>query len=374
MRCARMLAMLVGFAIQAAPINMQNGWELTGPGTAVGPHRGTTAIRIDNGFAVRRDVALQDGTIEFDVEMLPTRTFVYVQFRMESATEFEEIYFRPHKTGLPDAVQYNPVWRGDSFWQLWHGPDAAASPQFRFGTWTHVRLVLQGERGALFLDGASVPTMTINFARPPRSGYMAFRAFTPDTSLLRGEPAARFANLTVAPGVVSHDFGPTAAPPAPEPGSILRWQVSPAFKATREPLTVLPAELLATRAAWPSYPVERTDVLAIGRHMNRPRPDGAAIARFVVRSTGARLQRLRLGYSDYVTVFVNGTPVFAGDAHYSFDQPRQEGLIGRWQSTIWLPLRDGENEVLLAVVDFFGGWALTGLLEPADGGVLVPPR
>ena len=369
-----MLAMLVGFAIQAAPINMQSGWELTGAGTSAGPHRGTTAIRIDNGFAYRRDVAFQDGTIEFDVEMAPTRTFIYVQFRMESTTELEEIYFRPHKTGLPDAVQYNPVWRGDSFWQLWHGPDASASPQFRVGTWTHVRLVLQGERGALFLDGAPKPTLTINFARTPRSGFMAFRAFTPDTSLLRGQPAARFANLVLQPGVVDYDFGPVVAAPAPEAGSILRWQVSPAFKAAREPLTVLPAELLASRAMWPSYSVERSGVLAIGRHMDRPRPDGAAIARLVIRSAGPRLQRLRLGYSDYVTVFVNGNPVFAGDAHYSFDQPRQEGLIGRWQSTIWLPLRDGDNEVLLAVVDFFGGWALTGLLEPADGGVLVPPR
>jgi hypothetical protein len=268
-------------------------------------------------------------------------------------------------------VQYNPVWRGDSYWQLWHGPDASP-PQFRFGGWTHVRLVLQGNRGALFVDDAARPVMIINLARAPRPGYIALRAFTPDTTLLRGEAAARYANVVVRPGVVTHDFGPPTPAVAAEPGSILRWQVSPAFKGGREPVTELPKDLLSTRTQWPSYPVETSGVLAIGRHMDRPRPDGAAIARLVIRSSGARLQRLRLGYSDYVTVFVNGTPVFAGDAHYSFDQPRQEGLIGRWQSMIWLPLRDGENEVLLAVVD---GWRLgvDGLLEPADSGTLVPP-
>jgi hypothetical protein len=135
----------------------------------------------------------------------------------------------------------------------------------------------------------------------------------------------------------------------------------------------LTPEMLAGREGWPSYPVERSGVVAIGRHLARPRPAGGAVARLVVRSAGPRLQRLELGYSDYVTVFVNGVPIFAGDAHYSYNQPRQDGLIGRWQSTIWLPLRNGENEVLLAVVDGFGGWALTGRLDPADGGVLVPP-
>jgi hypothetical protein len=117
--------------------------------------------------------------------------------------------------------------------------------------------------------------------------------------------------------------------------------------------------------------VERTGIVAIGRHMPRPRPAGAAIARLLLRSRGERLQRLYLGYSDYATVWVNGRPIFSGDAHYSFDQPRQEGLIAQSQSTLWLPLRDGENEVLIAVVDGFGGWGLTGRLEPADGALLL---
>jgi hypothetical protein len=213
--------------------------------------------------------------------------------------------------------------------------------------------------------------MVMNLARAPRAGYMALRAFNPDATLPPGEVAARFANVVVRPDMVEHDFGPMPADVVHEPGSITRWQISPAFKGGREPVMQLPSDLLATKTQWPSYPVESSGVVAIGRHMDRPRPDGAAIARLVIRSSGQRLQRLYLGYSDYVTVFVNGAPIFAGDAHYSFDQPRQVGLICRWQSTIWLPLRDGENEILLAVVDSFGGWALTGRLDPADGGTLV---
>jgi hypothetical protein len=33
-----------------------------------------------------------------------------------------------------------------------------------------------------------------------------------------------------------------------------------------------------------------------------------------------------LGFSDVATVFVNGLQVFRGDASYSFDRPRREGI------------------------------------------------
>jgi hypothetical protein len=119
--------------------------------------------------------------------------------------------------------------------------------------------------------------------------------------------------------------------------------------------------------------VEPTGVAVIGRHVARPAADAAVVARLVLRAYAGGLQRLDLGYSDYVTVFVNGRPLFAGDAHSSYDQPRQEGLIGLWQATVWLPLERGDNEVLLAVSDGFGGWGLIGRLDPAGGAQLVSP-
>ena len=65
--------------------------------------------------------------------------------------------------------------------------------------------------------------------------------------------------------------------------------------------------------------------------------------------------------------------VFGGDAHYSFDQPRQEGLIGLSQAALWLPLRPGANEILLITSDGFGGFGLMGQLEPQEGVTLVSP-
>ncbi|HEX9894769.1 MAG TPA: hypothetical protein VGA78_12645 [Gemmatimonadales bacterium] len=354
---------LVALAVvvpQERSVPLDSAWELSGEATRIENYRGTRAIRIRTGQAVRRDVSLGDGTIEFDVAMALQRSFVYLRFRMVSESEHEEIYFRPHKTSLPDAVQYSPVWNGDSNWQLYHGPGSTAAISFAREEWIRVRLVLSGRRAALFVGARPTPEMVIALGRSPVAGYLSFGSFVPGAA--SGEPAAAFTNLVVKPGQISHDFGPEApAPPVP-PGLVSRWQLSPAFVVPRGIVATAPDSLLAGRSRWPAFTVEPTGVLVIGRHLRRPAPQAATVARLVLQSSTARLQQLKLGYSDYVTVIVNGKPLFAGDAHYSFDEPRQEGLIGLYQSIVWLPLLAGENEVLLVVADGFGGWGLMGQL------------
>ena len=74
-----------------------------------------------------------------------------------------------------------------------------------------------------------------------------------------------------------------------------------------------------------------------------------------------------------MTVFLNGRPLFAGEASYSFDNPRREGLIELNQARVWLPLTAGDNELQILVSDTFGGWGLMGRLVDASG-VEVDPR
>jgi hypothetical protein len=78
-----------------------------------------------------------------------------------------------------------------------------------------------------------------------------------------------------------------------------------------------------------------------------------------------------LGFSDFATVFVNGVPVFRGDASYSFDRPRREGLIGYDQARLYLPLRAGENEIAIVLAEIFGGWGIMARFVEATGLTLV---
>ena len=144
-----------------------------------------------------------------------------------------------------------------------------------------------------------------------------------------GEPAAAFANVVVRSGKGHHTFAPLP-PDSLLPGHITQWQLSPPFAVAPGPVAEAPASLLATKARWPLFTAEPNGVLAIGRYLVKPENPSATVARLVLRAPAPGRQRLELGYSDFVTVLVNGRPMFAGDAHYSFDRPRQEGLIGLW--------------------------------------------
>jgi hypothetical protein len=350
-------------AAQESALPFDAGWELSGDGVRVESWRGASALRMRNGGALRRDLAFRDGTLEFDLAVTGQRSFVYLRFRLASEDEGEELYFRPHKSSLPDAIQYTPMWHGESNWQLYHGSWGTAPVTFRRDGWMRVRLVVEGRRAAVFLDGSERPALVVPLAREPVAGPIAFHTSTPPGGAAGSEPVAAVANVVVRPGVVPYRFAPDSAPPAP-PGLVRRWQLSPPFPVERVPLERLPDSLLAGRERWPAFDVEPHGVLVIGRHLRRPADAAGAVARLVIRADRAGLGRLDVGFSDYLTVFVGGRPVFAADAHYSYDRPRQEGLIGLHQATVWLPLAQGDNEVLLAVSDGFGGWGLTARAEP----------
>lgn len=356
-------------AEQALPLT-DAAWELNGPGVARERHDGRDVLSVENGIASRRDVALQDGTIDLDVQLTRRRSFVYVMFRMAGDREHEEVYLRPHKSGLPDAVQYAPVFQGSSAWQLFHGPGATAAAAFEPGAWTPVRLVLRGERAALFVGDLAKPALVVpRLARTPVAGSLALRAFAPPGS--GAGPVARFANVRITPGTPAFDFaGDAAGADTPEPNAVRAWSVSRAFavpKDTPAPPALPEAAVLGAFARVEAEPGGR---VVLHRHVALPTPETravAAVARVRVRAAAAGIRRLDLGFSDAATVFLNGRPILHSDAHYSYDAPRQEGLMHYGQASVFLPLDAGWNELSVLVSDGFGGWGLMGRFLDAAG-------
>jgi hypothetical protein len=358
-------------AQQALPF--ASGWELKGA-ARVEHLDGRETLAVETGSAHRRDVSLQDGTLDFDVQLTRRRSFVYVMFRMQDDREFEEIYLRPHKSGLPDALQYAPVWQGQSAWQLHHGPGGTAAVELEPGVVTHVRLVLQGRRAALFVGDMQKPALLVpRLAREPRAGYLALRGFLP-AGVPGAGPIARYSNVEIRPGHVPFDFGPEVVPPAGPAGVVRSWAVSHAFAPPApEAAPSLPDP--ATAGEFRTLATEPFGLLELHRHV--PLPEGkraaAAVARVRVHAAQAGMRVFDLGFSDVAIVFLNGRPLARLDHSYSYDAPRREGLIGYDQARLYLPLEQGENELAILVADGFGGWGLMGrFLDPA--GLRLEPR
>ncbi|HEY7700361.1 MAG TPA: hypothetical protein VIE88_18180, partial [Vicinamibacteria bacterium] len=221
-----------------------------------------------------------------------------------------------------------------------------------------LRIVLRGERAAIFVGNVKEPQLIVpRLARPTASGYVALRSFVPEGG---PEPVTSFANVVVRPDVFDFVFPAASPEPAPPPGVVREWFVSEPFVTPDGPISELPSA-----RSWKKLETEPSGLLVLLRYVDRPERGKRAtvLARQTFTASSASRVPFHLGYSDEVTVFLNGEPLFSADDSYSIDRPRRDGLIGLDQGTLYLPLRAGENELILAVTDVFGGWGLIGLLD-----------
>jgi hypothetical protein len=357
------------------PLPFDKGWDFEGEGTTVVREDGRDVLQMTTGFAHVRDVKFLDGTVDFEVQVTRRRSFVYVNFRAQSDAEHEEFYLRPHKSELPDAVQYAPVWQGRSAWQLYHGPGGTAAIAFQPGVWTKGRIVLQGEHAALFLGDMARPALLVpKLARESQAGFVSLGSFVPAGSPGSG-PSAKFANVVLRPDVVEFDFkaaiaAQQAAAPTPAASNarvVTAWEVSSPLTLKADSEAALP-----DADGFKRLETEPSGLLQLYRHLRvaESTRTAAAVARIRLRAPVASTCALDLGFSDIATVFVNRRPHAQLDASYSFDRPRREGLIGFDQARLFLPLQAGDNELAILLTDSFGGWGLMARLVACDGVVV----
>jgi hypothetical protein len=77
---------------------------------------------------------------------------------------------------------------------------------------------------------------------------------------------------------------------------------------------------------------------------------------------------LHLGFSDEVFIFINGQFLYSDKNH--FGTPGQKFPRGRCtieNTTVKLPLKKGNNEVLIGLTNYFYGWGIIARLDDTDG-------
>ncbi len=71
---------------------------------------GRKCLRMDGAAAELKDFQMRDGVIDVDAYTSAIRGVVGFDFRIaKDESNYEEVYFRQHESGLPDALQYTPV-------------------------------------------------------------------------------------------------------------------------------------------------------------------------------------------------------------------------------------------------------------------------
>ncbi len=123
------------------------------------------------------------------------------------------------------------------------------------------------------------------------------------------------------------------------------------------------ADLPSPSAAWTPLEAERDGLVNVSRIYGIPfdRSDRAvAWLKTSIHSNVAQEKHVSFGWAREAVVFVNGQLVFADKNLYQPPEARKtpDGRLSLQNGSLMLPLRAGDNEVAIAVVNNFYGWGL----------------
>ena len=337
-------------------------WDLQGEAKAA-EYQGRKCLLLDGGAAVLKDFEMRDGIIDVDASTPASRGFFGIQFRIANdGANAEWVYLRQHKSGLPDAMQYTPVLNTGLNWQIYNGQGFTGAVDIPKDAWFHLRLEVVGAQAKLYVKNMEEPALVMNDLKSGiQKGQVALAVLT---------GATYFSNFEIR--TTPDAPWERHLPPMP-PGTLTKWSLSPAYDALQRNLEQpLSASEVAT-IRWQDVEAEPPGLVVIYRYRDAPHPrvsfandfskrlepqPGMKVlyARTSIDSDREQVKKLYIGYSDDVSVFLNGKILFRGRSAQNFRDPGFLGIVNPENDAVYLPLKKGSNELMLALSELGGGW------------------
>jgi hypothetical protein len=362
--------------VSEAPTMSPNPVPLTPPGSAqavpfdsgrwlwsadthrVETYLGRKSLYLEHGIASVAGVNFTNGWIEFDMAFSADRGFMGAIWRVRDTKNYEEFYLRPHQSGNPDASQYTPVFHGTEGWQLYHGKRYTVPLVHRFNEWTHVKVIFSGAQAEVYIDNMENPVLFVDdLKRGVETGSIGINAglFAP----------AHFSSFSFTVADSPRLKGKAASPAPVPPGVIPAWMVSDAFPESALEGNALGRDLVAARR-WTRLAAEPSGLTDLARVQGLEGGNDTVLVKAVLVSSREQIKRFDFGFCDRVRVYLNGRLLFRGD-----DTPRSRdyrflGSIGYFDA-LYLPLAQGENEIVMAISEEVGGWGVQAKLEDFSG-------
>jgi hypothetical protein len=337
-------------------------WELEGQAKPA-EYLGRRCLYLDGGGATVKDFEMRDGVVDVDVATPAKRGFFGIQFRIASnGQDAEWVYLRQHKSGLPDAMQYTPVLRTGLNWQIYNGPGFTGAVDIPREEWFHLRLEVSGAQAKLYVKDLEKPALVMDDLKSGvQKGQVAL-------AVLIG--AAYFSNFEIRPAADAP--WERHLPPMP-PGTLTHWSISPAYDALGRHLEQPLSKAESAAIAWQAVEAEPPGLVVLYRYRDaphlqvsfandfskrlEPQPGTKVLyARTNIAADRDEIRRLDVGYSDEVRVFLNGQILYRGRSAQYFRDPGFLGIVNPENDAVYLPLKKGDNELLLAVSEIGGGW------------------
>ena len=332
---------------------------------------GRHCFHLDGAQVTLRDLELRDGVIDVDVATPASRGFFGIMFRIDDQNG-EWVYLRQHRSGYPDAMQYTPILNTGLNWQLYNGPGFTGAVDIPKNKWFHLRLTLTGAQAKFYVEDMAKPALVMDDLKSGiEKGQVALGVLT---------GATYFSNFEIR--TTPDAPWERHLPPMPA-GTLTQWSLSPSYDALERDLERPLSKAESDSMRWQAVEPEPPGLVAINRYRESPHPrvsfandfskrlepqSGTRVvyARTTITSDRDELRKLCLGYSDEVSVFLNGRILFRGRSAQNFRDPAFLGILSPEDDAVYLPLKKGRNELVLAVSELGGGWGFNCRLEHPD--------
>jgi len=247
-------------------------------------------------------------------------------------------------------------------WQIFNGPGFTGAVDIPKGVWFHLRLEVTGAQAKLYVKDMDKPALIMD-------------------DLKSGVQKGKVALFTLTGETYFSNFEIRATPDAPwqrhlpsmQPNVITHWSISPSYDALQRNLEHPLSASETAAIQWQDVEAEPPGFVVLYRYRDAPHPrvtfqsdfstrlqpqPGMKLlyARTNIDSDRDQLKKLEIGYSDDVTVFLNGKILYRGRSAQGFRDPGFLGIINPENDAVYLPLHQGRNEVLLALSELGGGW------------------
>lgn len=311
-----------------------------------------------------KKIKFENGTIEFDA--IPSEDNfedeIAVNFHQKDQYNFESVYLRlqaDETSQRDDAIQYTPFINGVNLWDMmkpFRGYAAIHNTE-----WNHIKLVISGLQMMVYVNDLTKPSLKIS--RLEGNDSIGGISFDGD---------AYFANLVIKPNAtekLSSFEGPDWTDN--DPSYMRKWMVS--HPKTLEKGRELTADDFPTDTAeWQPIAAERRGLINLIRKFKGEQTSYPTERRYVwlkttIRSLKRQRVGMQLGFNKEVYVFLNKRLIYI-DKNSAEErlQKYPGGLLDIGNTEFELPLKEGNNELLIGIAVKNYGWGIIARIKSLD--------
>ena len=256
-------------------------------------------------------------------------------------------------------INNTPIFNGSAGWQLYHGDGYGAPVDYFFNEWMHVKIIVSGSRGEVYIMDMEKPAVLIHEMKHGiKSGQVGL--------MCANYAPAYFSNFSFTPVDNPRLKGEPKHPERAPEGTIMAWTISNLFDEKSLANKFHLEKRDKDKLKWKKLTCENSGLANLSSLHAVDDKKNTVFAKININSNNEQIKLIKLGYSDRIKIYFNDKLLYGGNNNFQSRDYRFLGTIGYFDE-LYLPLKKGYNELMLAVSESFGGWGIKARFENLEG-------